>query len=112
MRSELVAQASGHVKNPFLLVHVASVLTRKFHRPTKDRVPESINRCLAGIGEGKYILAFAHGSFPECVVASSCKEPQLFVATPEVWDFEPTPEERIAVSSALIEVTDQLAEIA
>jgi hypothetical protein len=56
MRSELVTQATAPVSNRFLLVHVASALTRKFHRPTKDRMPDSINSSLAGIGEGKYLL--------------------------------------------------------
>lgn len=57
MRSELVTQAVVPVRNRFLLVHVASKITRKFHRRTKDRLPESINNSLAGIGEGKYLLS-------------------------------------------------------
>jgi len=56
MRSELVAPAAALVSNRFLLVHVVSTLTRKFHRPTKDRMPETINASLRGIGEGEYIF--------------------------------------------------------
>jgi len=57
MRSELVTQAAGPVPNRFLLVHVASKITRKFHRRTRDRLPESINNSLAGLGEGKFLTA-------------------------------------------------------
>lgn len=53
MRSELVIQAAQSVENRFLLVHVASKLTRAFHRPTKDRLPDTINNGLAGLGEGR-----------------------------------------------------------
>jgi hypothetical protein len=56
MRSELVTAAVPAVRNRFLLVHVASVITRKFHRPSKERVQDSINNALAGIGERKYLL--------------------------------------------------------
>jgi hypothetical protein len=56
MRSELVTQAAAAVANRFLLVHVASLITRKFHLPTKDRLPESINNSLAGLGERRYFV--------------------------------------------------------
>jgi hypothetical protein len=56
MRSELVAQAQAPVRNRYQLVHVAATLTRRFHRAGKDRVPETINRSLSGVGEGKYLF--------------------------------------------------------
>jgi hypothetical protein len=56
MRSELVSQAQSPVRNRYQLVHVASALTRRFHRPGQERVQESINRSLAGVGEGKYLF--------------------------------------------------------
>jgi hypothetical protein len=55
MRSELVTQAAEPVRNRFLLVHVTSTITRKFHRPSKDRLPDTINNSLAGLAEGKYL---------------------------------------------------------
>lgn len=56
MRSELVTPATALVSNRFLLVHVVSTLTRKFHVPRKARVQDTINNSLAGLGEGKYLL--------------------------------------------------------
>ena len=56
MRSELVTAAAKPVRNQFLLVHVTTAITRKFHRPTRDRLPDTINRTLANLGEGKYLL--------------------------------------------------------
>lgn len=56
MRSELIFSAAAPVGNRFLLVHVASAITRKFHL-RKERVPETINQTLSGIAEGKYLLA-------------------------------------------------------
>ena|SRR5579859_7503935 len=56
MRSELVAAAAGQVRNRYLLVHVATRLTRVFHRAGKARVPQSINDSLAGLAEGRYLV--------------------------------------------------------
>jgi hypothetical protein len=56
MRSDLVQQATAAVSNRFLLVHVASTLTRKFHRRMKDRLPETINSSLAGLAEGRFLF--------------------------------------------------------
>lgn len=55
MRSEFVTRAAGPITNRFLLMHVSAALTRKFHRPSKDRLPETINNSLAGLAEGKFI---------------------------------------------------------
>lgn len=49
MRSEFVTRAAGPITNRFLLMHVSAALTRKFHRPSKDRLPETINNSLAGL---------------------------------------------------------------
>jgi len=57
MRSDLVTQAAESVPNRFLLVHVASAITRKFHRPSRDRLAETINNSLAGLGDGKFLTA-------------------------------------------------------
>src|ERR1044071_457189 len=120
MRSELVTQAAAAVKNRFLLVHVTSAITRKFHRPTKDRLPESINNSLAGLAAEKYVCCQG--------VALSNIQPDGFDAAPiwavragANWDTlaaftslttglpyfppgedETTPEERMAVSVALL----------
>jgi len=59
MRSELVTQAAASVPSRFLLVHAARKITRAFHRPTKDRLPDTINDSLAGLAEGRYIITAA-----------------------------------------------------
>jgi hypothetical protein len=74
MRSDLVAQAAGPVPNRFLLVHVASAITRKFHRRTKDRLPESINNSLAGLGERRYFV------WPDRTIAGIVTPEQAAVA--------------------------------
>jgi hypothetical protein len=108
VRSELVTQAVVPVRNRFLLVHVASVITRKFHRPTKDRLAESINKSLAGLGEGKYLLRSGAGPMWAIRAAADMDTIAAFTSLttgipyfPATED-EPTPDERMAVSVALL----------
>jgi len=56
MRSELVTQAAVEMGNRYLLMHVASAITKKFHRRGKARIQESINDTLRGLGQGKYFV--------------------------------------------------------
>lgn len=90
MRSELVTQAVVPVSNRFLLVHVASILTRKFHRRGKDRVQESINSSLAGIGQRRYSVSVG------CVIVDITHH--TYTPVPAwVFDAQTRPEERHAL---------------
>lgn len=125
MRNELVTQAVVSVRNRFLLVHVAGILTRKFHRRGKDRVQESINSSLVGIGNGKYIVASRFSPNTGELTATMVLAGVLDMGTlagftslttglpyfPPTED-EPTPEERMAVCSALLNVSDEVVETA
>lgn len=118
MRSDLVAQAAEPVSNRFLLMHVTTAITRKFHRPTRDRLPETINSVLANLGEGKYLLkhfvrpdSSTFGVEAYCSDSTGQLKPEdaltalttLTTGLPYFPDEdEPTPEERMAVCSALI----------
>jgi hypothetical protein len=115
MRSELVTQAVAPVPNRFLLVRVASTITRKFHRPTKDRLPDTINNSLAGLGEGKYLVASRFspntGEQTAAMVLAGAVDLDTIAAFTSLTtgipyfpatEDEPTPEERIAVSVALL----------
>jgi hypothetical protein len=39
-----------------VLVHATALVTRKFHRREKQRIPQSINFALSGIVEGRYLV--------------------------------------------------------
>jgi hypothetical protein len=56
MRHEVTMGAGVPVPNRFSLVHVATAITKKFHRPAKDRVQDTINQSLAGLAEGRFQL--------------------------------------------------------
>lgn len=114
MRSELVTQAVVPVRNRFVLVHVASVITRKFHRPSKERVQDSINNALAGIGEGKYLLTGNVVGMGELDMGTLTCFTSLVTGLPYFpsTEDEPTPEERMAVCSALLNVADEVVETA
>jgi len=112
LRSELVQHAVKHVSNRFLLMHVAATLTRKFHRKTQDRLPESINNSLAGLAEGKYLFkghVLRLGVLDLDSYNGITGEAQCSYVRPEFLDDEATP---FAVRSALQGVTNELAEIA
>jgi hypothetical protein len=57
MRSELVIAAAGQVRNRYVLMHSATAIMRKFHRPNRDRVQQSINDSIAGFAEGRYLIS-------------------------------------------------------
>ena len=54
MRSQLVSKALRPVENRYLLMHLASILARKFHG--RGRIQQSINDSLAGLADGRYQL--------------------------------------------------------
>jgi hypothetical protein len=107
-----VQQATAAVSNRFLLVHVASTLTRKFHRRMKDRLPETINSSLAGLAEGKFLLSdypIGNGfvairpGVPDLDTYNGFTgEGSYSFVKPEFVEDEPTPQERMAVCSALM----------